>query len=160
MNNPLPLILNPPNPLIKKPPDLVPTCNRREVLLLGAWGGFRIGGGDYVSISMHIFTQICVYLYMHACDMHVNGSMFEFIYRWMGILYIYMYICITFCVYVDDKKWCSELVLSHDSAKNAQMWNTCRLCSDSCLEYTVLDGCCRVYIGLHKASCEGIEPLL
>ena len=36
VNNPFPLILNPPN--------VVPICNEGEVLLLGCWGGLVFGG--------------------------------------------------------------------------------------------------------------------
>ena len=46
-DNPLSLILNPPNPLIVKPPNIVPICSRGEVLLLGGLGCLVLGGGDY-----------------------------------------------------------------------------------------------------------------
>ena len=44
-DNPFPLILNPPNPPILNPPNIVPICNKEEVLLLGGGArGFSIRG--------------------------------------------------------------------------------------------------------------------
>ena len=41
-SNPFPLVLNPPNPPIFDPPNIVPICNKGEVLLLGV-GGLVLG---------------------------------------------------------------------------------------------------------------------
>ena len=41
-----PLILKPPNPSILNPPNIVPICNKGEVLLLGC-GGLVLGGRGY-----------------------------------------------------------------------------------------------------------------
>ena len=35
---PFPPILNPPNPPIPNPPNIVPICNKGEVLFFGGWG--------------------------------------------------------------------------------------------------------------------------
>ena len=47
--NPLPLIINPPTPLIIKTPQIWYTIIYWEYLLLGAWGALLLGGGDYAA---------------------------------------------------------------------------------------------------------------